>query len=304
MDHPFEIGKEYRNRNGRYQILAIQEPKMAIRYEDGHEAVVTIATQARIWQAMKDEDLQPQKATHSSGADTKFRRGPVRQGYDFGGLQETDFKDNVAGTHWRSRDSLGGRLAQHLSVTTPYEFESYAIYRRPSVYVYLHDYYDPDNGITYAKFELRLSPEGALYGFYVERADQSRSMDSTWHWRPFLKALETDQQLQDSLLQAMRDHNLYWLLQLEEGDGDSFDFKENIKVQPGSPLLWNGTEELEWSEFIDRLQAIPSVQWLNVHLVAWSAKEDAVEAGERFAEQVTAVFRAALPLYLATVGAD
>ena len=139
MDHPFEVGKEYRNRNGIYEVLAIEEPKMRIRYEDGHEDVVTIAIQARIWQAIK-------------------RRTSARQGYEFSGLQESDFKHNVTGTHWRSRESLGGRLAQHLSETTPYEFQSHSIYRRPSVYITLPDHYDPDNGIPYAKNELRLFP--------------------------------------------------------------------------------------------------------------------------------------------------
>jgi uncharacterized protein YqiB (DUF1249 family) len=59
MDHPFEIGKKYRNRSGAYEVLAIQEPKMAVRYEDGRQALVTIATQARIWQALKDEASAP-----------------------------------------------------------------------------------------------------------------------------------------------------------------------------------------------------------------------------------------------------
>ena len=297
MDHPFEAGKEYRNRNGSYVVLAIEEPKMAIRYEDGHEALVTIATQARIWQAMKDEELRPKPPAVKITGGRKKRRKPARQGYAFSGLQESDFKNNVTGTHWRSRDSLGGRLAQHLSESTPYDFQSHAIYRRPSVYVYLPDYYDPSNGVPYAKFELRLSPEGALYSFYVERADQTRTMDSTWHWRPFLNALETDEQLQGQLLQAMRDHNLFWLLQLE-GDGANFAFEEEIRVQAGSPLLWNGTEEIDWSEFTNRLRAIPSEQWLNVHLCASMDKEDGIDAGRQFSAEVTQVFRALLPLYL------
>ena len=72
MDHPFEIGKEYRNRNGTYEVLAIQEPKMAIRYEDGRKALVTIATQARIWQAMKDEAAL---AVQQAASQTRPKKG-------------------------------------------------------------------------------------------------------------------------------------------------------------------------------------------------------------------------------------
>ena len=48
MDHPFEVGKAYRNRYGRYHVLSIDDPKMRIRYEDGREIKVTIAIQAQI----------------------------------------------------------------------------------------------------------------------------------------------------------------------------------------------------------------------------------------------------------------
>ncbi len=49
MDHPFEVGEAYRDRNGRYQVLAIEAPKMRVRYADGSTAVVTISVQALAW---------------------------------------------------------------------------------------------------------------------------------------------------------------------------------------------------------------------------------------------------------------
>lgn len=294
MDHPFQIGKSYRNRDGIYEVLEIVEPKMRVRYEDGRQAILTIDTQARIWQALKDEAQIAQQSPAGSTSGRRKRRRTTRHGYEFDGLQESDFKNNVTGTHWRSRPSLGGRLAQHLSETTPHEFQSHSIYRRPSVYLYMPDYYDPDNGVPYAKYELRLSPEGAMYGFYVERADQSRVMDSTWHWRPFLSALETNVQLQEQLLQAMQEHDLYWLLQIEEGQGDHWSIVDETKVKAGT----------DWPEFTRRLRAVPAEKWLNVHLCRWMDKAAAIHDGERFAQRVTAVFRAILPLYLASTGAD
>ena len=128
-------------------------------------------------------------------------------------------------------------------------------------------------------------------------------MDSTWHWRPFLNALETDERLQEELLGAMKDHDLSWLLLLEaDEEGKNYSVKETIKVGAGTPLLWNETDEIDWPEFAGRLRAIPPDHWLNVHLCAWTDKEAAIDAGERFAGQVTAVSRAILPLYLASIG--
>lgn len=74
MDHSFEVGKEYRNRNGSYTVLTIEEPKMAIRYEDGHEEVATITIQERIWQAMQDEAQGP--ARKSATRKKRHRRPP------------------------------------------------------------------------------------------------------------------------------------------------------------------------------------------------------------------------------------
>ena len=302
MAHAFEVGKTYRNRYGRYQVLSIDDPKMRIRYEDGREIKVTIDIQARIWDTIQYEALQPKPAAAESKAGKKTRSPSVRQGYDFAGLQDSDFKSNVTGTSWRRRESLGGRLAQQLSDTTPYLFQCHSVYRRPSVHITMPDHYDYHDGLPFAKNELRLFPEGARYGFYIERADQSPAMDSTWHWRPFLAALETDGYLQEQLLKAMQDHDLTWLLQLEEGEDRNYSIVDTIQVHVGSPLLWKGTDAMDWSEFVSRLRAIPSNQWLNVHLCGWTDKADAVAAGERFADGVSTVFRAILPLYLASAG--
>lgn len=56
MDHPFEVGKEYRNRRGRYEVVAIDGPKMRIRYEDGHEMKVTISIQTQILEGIQLEE--------------------------------------------------------------------------------------------------------------------------------------------------------------------------------------------------------------------------------------------------------
>lgn len=46
----FEINGVYANRRGKYTVLAINPPKMTVRYEDGIEAELKIDLQARIWE--------------------------------------------------------------------------------------------------------------------------------------------------------------------------------------------------------------------------------------------------------------
>ncbi len=65
MEHIFEVGKEYRNRNGRYEVLEIGETKMRVRYEDGQEVNLTLAIQAQIWAGIllneKSEEAKPKR---------------------------------------------------------------------------------------------------------------------------------------------------------------------------------------------------------------------------------------------------
>jgi len=46
----FEIDGEYENRIGKYTVLALEPPKMHVRYHDGKHAELNIAIQGRIWE--------------------------------------------------------------------------------------------------------------------------------------------------------------------------------------------------------------------------------------------------------------
>lgn len=56
VGHPFEVGKQYRNRDGEYQVISINEPNMVIRYLDGRAIESLIAVQARIWENIQSDD--------------------------------------------------------------------------------------------------------------------------------------------------------------------------------------------------------------------------------------------------------
>ena len=80
MDHPFEVGKTYHNRYGRYQVLSIDDPKMRIRYEDGREIKVTIAIQARILEGIQLEESAPTAVSKGGRRKSKSTKGGGRKG--------------------------------------------------------------------------------------------------------------------------------------------------------------------------------------------------------------------------------
>ncbi len=55
MSHPFEIGKQYRNRNGEYTVLKLDDDTMIFRYADGRTMKSSIAQQARILNNLQEE---------------------------------------------------------------------------------------------------------------------------------------------------------------------------------------------------------------------------------------------------------
>jgi hypothetical protein len=54
--HPFKVGQQYKNRDGPYDVVSIDEPNMVIRYLDGRIVESPIALQARIWENMQEGD--------------------------------------------------------------------------------------------------------------------------------------------------------------------------------------------------------------------------------------------------------
>jgi hypothetical protein len=79
MDHPFEVGKKYYNRHGRYEVVAIEEPKMRVRYEDGSEMNLNIATQALLWKMWQNAPA-PEPGQEPSDASKKPKRKSKKAG--------------------------------------------------------------------------------------------------------------------------------------------------------------------------------------------------------------------------------
>ncbi len=293
MKHPFEVGGKYRNRHGEYEVINLEGPKMVIRYSNGNSLETTVELQARIWWNIQAEQNM-KSPTHKPGP-----RPPRRQrGLKFQCLQDRDFQKGVAGTSWRARTSLGGLLAQRMSDTTQYFFQSHAIYRRAEVHIVQPTHYDTKTKLRKAKFVLELDSECARYGFYIEKNDGP--MDDTWHWLDFLASLDSDPELCRTVETTMRKLGLRWEICVWDEGG--------LMAQMGaSPdgLIWkqkdrDEPEEVSWSGFVKRLRDIETEKWCDLYLCADIAKDEAIAAGIHLVDTVTEVYRALLPLYEAS----
>jgi hypothetical protein len=76
---PFEVNGTYANRIGQYTVLAVNPPKMKVRYEDGSEAELNMAIQARIWENIEAE-MEAKQASRMARQQRGIQRQPLHQG--------------------------------------------------------------------------------------------------------------------------------------------------------------------------------------------------------------------------------
>jgi hypothetical protein len=294
MEHPFKVGGRYRNRLGEYEVVAIQEPYMTIRYLRGKTMEVDAELQARIWRNIQAENrIAPERKRTAS------KPRPKRRTVHFAGLEEGDFKDNVTGTHWRARDALGGLLAQHTSALCGCSFESHAIYRRPEVHIVRPEWYDTRFKSRKAKFVLELDTNRARYGFYVERTNDP--MDSSWDWLRFERAVSVDEALRDTVEKAMEERDLEWIVEVwPEGASDPLTTYVRGKRDIFEWNMPDAVKELPRSEFLAQINRLVCNHWLALYLGSRMTKDDAIAAGPELADQVAQTYRRLWPLYKAS----
>jgi hypothetical protein len=305
MDHPFEVGKMYRNRRGEYSVVAIQEPLMLIRYSDGTTLRTRVDLLARIWANIQFEAAAEREEERLAASREVRRRGggarrAVIQGRKAEALREADFQAGVSGTTWRARTHLGGLLAQGLSLATPYEFQSYAVYRQAWAQVALPDHYDVKYKRRQAKFVFGLDAGQVTYGFYIERNDGP--MDEGWHWPRMVRILEVDGALQAELQVAMRMQALEWRMVAHARSEPLAVVTATVDALQWARSVDDVPEPLSWAEFAAWLGALDPEIWWNLWLVTGLPKADALDAGLAIADSAVAVFRALLPLYEASAG--
>lgn len=297
MEHPFEVGKTYRNRNGEYEVVSLDGPQMVIRYADGSLLRTRVDIQGRIWQNIQMEAQVEREQQRAESRPSLKRRGG-RRGLDFQGLEDHDFQEGVGGTSWRARTSFGGRLAQRMTDTTPYFFQSYAIFRRAVIHIARPEHYSAKTKWQEAKYEFSLNAEHARFGFYIEK--NRGPMDGSWHWPYLMEALEKDAGLQQVVEKAMHEHKLQWELFVWDDGGLV------ARVWAGEEGLLResqdgaGQQATSLPEFTTRLSAIETEKWADLYLCTYLTKEKALAAGPGLVDPVAEVFRALLPLYEAS----
>ncbi|MGD1993850.1 MAG: hypothetical protein PVI59_11715 [Anaerolineae bacterium] len=292
MQGPFEVGEQYRNRDGEYEVVEIDTPHMTIEYSDGRVIETTVALQARIWRNILMDKRAKREARERAKRAKRRRRRRQRRGRKFEGLDAEDFKTDITGTSWRRREDLGGRLAQRMTDTTPHFFQSHAMYRKPEVHIAQPEYYERKKKEQKAKYFFRLNEQVAMFGLYIEKNDGP--MDETWHWVSLIDSLPEKQAVID---EAMREHDLHWEAY---SDGE----KLIAEVEVGEEqLVWkgsNGVDEIDWAEFAERLDDIDADTWCNLYLVGEMEKSDALSAGTELGDRIARVYRDLLPLYVAS----
>jgi len=56
MPSQFHVGQHCRNRDGEYEVISVEGTAMKVRYLDGHIGDHDIASQARIWERIQEEE--------------------------------------------------------------------------------------------------------------------------------------------------------------------------------------------------------------------------------------------------------
>lgn len=287
MEHPFKIGETYKNNKGQYTVLEISPPTMLIQYASGSFDTVTIELQARIWDRIQTEQTTSKEAQAKQTSVKKFKN-------TFQGLQESDFKDNVADTTWRSRQGLGGLVTRNLSDLNGREFTSWSIYRRPVFFVYdpRLPMFNQDEGVRLPKFLVRLSSDFLYYGFYIEKSD--KVMGSDWYWPRFLDMLSIPP-VQRQFQQIIAEQAMWWELHFS---GKGVPRSESITFETiVDPLLVGNTKVLSFPEFLIHLKNLPADEWCDLYLGRYIAKTEAIEMGTRISQVISKAFNALAPMY-------
>lgn len=287
MNHPFKIGEIYENMNGAYTVLSISPPKMTIKYENGSESVVDIVIQERIWSRIQDELTFARQEYERR---TKINRPKI----DFHGLVEGDFKNNVAGTNWRSREGLAGLVSQQLSNLSETEFISWAIYRRPQFFVYPPHLpmFNQAEGVKLPKFVVHLSPEMLLYGFYIEKSD--KEMNREWYWPHFLDLL-SEEKWQEYFIHIMEEWQLKWILRFEGKVEESGSYLPPVETIISS--FSEGNRFRIFSDFVTYLRMLPEEKWCNLYIGKTMSKEEAIGYQTKISTPISQALNTLVPFY-------
>ena len=258
---------------------------MRIRWDTGEEANASVARQAKILANM-DRELTEAAAK---------KRGAVPRAFGefFRGLQPGDFADDVTGTHWRSREQLGGAVTKLLDVKEPYN--SWSIYGRPEIHWASVARYRQNHASLQTKFFARANAAEILIGLYVERSDKASDNQDDWlkfaawiaqpkHAAWLHETLRSSGSVITNPYRDWSDLSFYGTMTPTEA---GYSWSRPGARDVGVPLDQLGRV----------LSELSTEHWLNLVLGRSIAKDSAVAEGERIAATIADLFNTLLPVY-------
>ena len=252
-------------------------------------------------------------ATRQAAGSTRV---PRSAGTEWTGFQAHEFGRNE-GTRWRSatgRASLAPIILRELQDLDP-DFISFGVERSPELHFAVNRRYRgaPLAGITTSKLvvyahgpteESPDTPRQAAAGWYIERGDGAPpygdpSSPVTWDWPLLLRALDRPA-FHDGLSLVMERRGLRF------GDYGAARYTTTLgwsaSVEAGELIARNvdgGEAARGWPDVQALLLSAPPTEWVDLHLVKTWPADEAIAAGQAFADRaLMPVLLDLAPLYL------
>jgi hypothetical protein len=312
MNHPFQVGKSYRNRAGEYVVQDIVGEEMVIRYVGGSTLKTRVSIQARIWENIQFEEQmarEEERRQLAQEASLAARRRTAREKRakakpKFQGFQKSDFEPKKRGIAWSSREQLGKHLAHELGQRAEGDFGDWIVPRQSQIHVARKEHYDRDARDRRAAFFVVVDEKGVDYGFRVGRPGGKAK--ARWHILAFLAILDADGKPRRALRLAMRTLDLsldVYAMDVSYGQVGRIVVQERGFLWQHETAEEETTRRMNWKQMADYLRGVARGKQCEIVLRQHMPAKKALKAGAKVSSEMLTVFEALLPVYDATVGA-
>jgi len=311
MSHPFEVGKEYRNRVGEYTVQAIEGDWMKLRYASGGTLETRVSIQARIWEniqleaqaAQEEERLRLAREARLAARRRSGRAKKAKAKPKFAGFEEIDFEPKSRGLSWSSRKEQGKVLAYELHQRTKGEFDSWIVPRKSAVDVGRKDHYNLKARETNSAFFVSAEEDGLTFGFRVAKPDGKAKAKSALSL--FVAALEEDDQVRRTFRAAMKKHELsfdVYAMDVSFGQVGRFSHQDRGFLWEHESADQAVSKKMNWPKLIEYLETTAAKKRCELYLRKQIPVDDAVEAGAGISAQLATLFEVLMPIYDASLG--
>lgn len=283
----FRVGDQYENQKGVYEVISLDSAKktMVIRWENGEEIESSLELQEKIIRNMQFKKLSFEKQ-----ADAKPKYSlPKKHGTEFLGLKESDFKENVDGTTWRSRNCLGGAVSRLLHLKN-HSFNSWAIYRMPEIQWADVDHREETHANIQAKFYAHISDTSLTYGFYIERSNKFDDPNHDWKTFTFWLELDKNEQWLNNICES---NGLK--ISISEEDSNGILSENELEINKNVWLLKQ--EKKEITLLYSYLHELREDCWIELNIIKTLKKENVISKQTMISEDIANLFEVLMPLY-------